>query len=41
MEPSRYVGRSVEQVEQFLSTVVQPILEANKELLGVTAEINV
>ena len=41
MEPSRYVGRSREQVEQFLSTVVQPILEANKELLGVTAEINV
>ncbi|MCD7717696.1 MAG: adenylosuccinate lyase [Lachnospiraceae bacterium] len=41
MEPSRYVGRSKEQVERFVETVVQPILEENKELLGVTAEINV
>lgn len=41
MEPSRYVGRSKIQVEKFLQDVVNPILEANKELLGVTAEINV
>ncbi|MCD8014209.1 MAG: adenylosuccinate lyase [Lachnospiraceae bacterium] len=41
MEPSRYVGRSKEQVERFLETVVQPVLDENKELLGVTAEISV
>ena len=41
MHPSRYIGRSKEQVERFLQTVVNPILEANKELLGMTAEINV
>jgi len=41
MEPSRYVGRSKEQVERFVETVVRPVLEANKELLGVKAEINV
>ena len=41
MHPSRYIGRSKEQVERFLQTVVNPVLEANKELLGVTAEINV
>ncbi|MCI8549144.1 MAG: adenylosuccinate lyase [Lachnospiraceae bacterium] len=41
MDPSRYVGRSAEQVEEFLSEVVAPILEANKEVLGVKAEINV
>ncbi len=41
MEPSRYVGRSKEQVERFVETVVQPVLDENKELLGVTAEINV
>lgn len=41
MEPSRYTGRSKIQVENFLKTVVSPILEANKELLGITAEINV
>ncbi len=41
MEPSRYVGRSKEQVERFVETVVKPMLEQNKELLGVKAEINV
>ena len=41
MDPSRYVGRSKEQVEEFLAEVVRPILEENKELLGVKAEINV
>ena len=41
MEPSRYVGRSKEQVESFLLKVIRPVLEENKELLGVKAEINV
>ncbi len=41
MEPSRYVGRSKEQVERFIANVVNPVLEANRELLGVKAEINV
>lgn len=41
MEPSRYVGRSKEQVEEFLSDVIAPILEENKDVLGMTAQINV
>ena len=41
MEPSKYIGRSKEQVEAFLSVVIAPILEENKDLLGVKAEINV
>lgn len=41
MEPGRYVGRSVEQVEAFLRNVIRPVLEENRELLGVKAEINV
>ncbi len=41
MEPSKYVGRSVHQVEKFLEDVVNPILEANKSLLGISAEISV
>ncbi|TCL60650.1 adenylosuccinate lyase [Kineothrix alysoides] len=41
MDPTKYVGRSREQVEAFLVSVIAPILEENKELLGVTAEINV
>lgn len=41
MEPSRYVGRAKEQTDVFLAKTVQPVLDAHKELLGVTAEINV
>lgn len=41
MEPSRYVGRAPRQVEEFLEEVIRPVLEANKEALGMTAEINV
>lgn len=41
MEPAKYVGRAPIQVEKFLKEVVAPILEENKDLLGVTAEINV
>ena len=41
MEPERYVGRSKEQVEAFLANVIRPLLQENKELLGVKAEINV
>ena len=41
MDPSRYTGRSKEQVEEFLSEVIQPILDANAADLGIKAEINV
>lgn len=41
MEPSRYTGRSKEQVEAFLADVIRPVLEENKELLGVKAQIQV
>lgn len=41
MEPSRYVGRSAEQVETYLGKVIRPLLEQHKELLGVRAEIHV
>lgn len=41
MNPSKYVGRSVEQVEEFLKEVISPILEENKDMLGMRAEINV
>lgn len=41
MDPSKYTGRSKEQVEDFLKKVIRPILEENKALLGLEAEINV
>ena len=41
MDPAKYVGRSPRQVEVYLRDVIQPILDANKDILGVKAEINV
>ena len=41
MQPERYVGRSPKQTEDYINEVVNPILEENKALLGLTAEIKV
>ena len=41
MDPSRYTGRAKEQTEAFIANVVQPVLDAHKDLLGVKVEINV
>lgn len=41
MDPSKYVGRAPIQVTAFLTKTVQPVLDKNKELLGMKAEINV
>ncbi len=41
MDPAKYVGRAPLQVEKFLKEVVNPVLEKNKDVLGVKAEINV
>ncbi len=41
MKPEKYVGRAPKQVEEFVEEVIQPILDANRELLGMTAEIKV
>lgn len=41
MDPAKYVGRAKEQVESFLRDVIRPILEENKELLGISVQISV
>lgn len=41
MEPKNFVGRAPQQTEEFITEVINPILEANKEVLGMKAEINV
>ena len=41
LDPAKYVGRSPEQVTEFLYECVNPILEQYKDELGVTVEINV
>ncbi|MCR5686562.1 MAG: adenylosuccinate lyase [Lachnospiraceae bacterium] len=41
MNPKDYTGRSSDQVDSYLGNVVRPMLDANKDLLGMKAEINV
>ena len=41
MDPKKYVGRAKEQTESFIAKVINPVLDSHKEMLGMTAEINV
>ena len=41
MDPARYTGCSAAQVTDFLRKEVQPVLDQNKEVLGMKADINV
>ncbi len=41
LEPKNFVGRAPQQTEEFLKEVVCPILNANQDVLGMTAEISV
>ncbi|MEG2596928.1 MAG: lyase family protein, partial [Oscillospiraceae bacterium] len=41
MQPIHFVGRAVEQVDEFLATCVNPILDENRTLLGEQAQLKV
>ena len=41
MNPELYTGRAKEQTEEFVREVIKPILDENKELLGMKADIKV
>ena len=41
MDPARYTGCAQAQVEKYLKNIIRPILDSNRELLGVSAEISV
>jgi adenylosuccinate lyase len=41
MNPELYTGRAKEQTEEFIQEVIKPILDANKEALGMKADIKV
>ncbi|MEG0493618.1 MAG: adenylosuccinate lyase [Clostridia bacterium] len=41
LNPVNFIGRSREQVEEFLNGVIQPLLYENKELLGEKQELSV
>ena len=41
LKPIHYVGRSVEQAEEFIRDVIGPILEKNKDILGEKVQLSV
>lgn len=41
LQPENFIGRCPEQVDRFVKECVEPVLEANKEVLGEKAELNV
>ena len=41
MKPENFVGRAPEQTEEFINSVINPILENNKDLSDTKVEINV
>ncbi len=41
MKPANFVGRSVQQTEEFFAEYIDPILEKEKTVLGIHAQINV
>ena len=40
IDPKKYIGCAPHQVEKYLAEVIRPILDENRELLGMTAEIS-
>ena len=41
MKPEKFVGRSIQQTEEFFADFIDPILEKEKDVLGIHASINV
>ena len=41
LEPRNFIGRSEEQVEEFLGDIIRPLLEENRDLLGESQQLNV
>lgn len=41
LNPMNFIGRAPEQVEEFLSEYVKPVIDSNKECLDVKVELNV
>lgn len=41
INPENFVGRAPQQVSEYISDVIQPLLKSNKEILGLKVELNV
>ena len=39
LKPENYTGRSSEQVDEYLAEYINPILDANKDILGENFEM--
>ena len=39
LKPENYTGRSEQQVEEFISEFIQPVLDENKDILGENFEM--
>lgn len=41
LSPEKFIGRSIQQVEEFLNNDVKEVIDKNKELMGITVNIQV
>ena len=41
LKPENFIGRAKEQVEEFIADYIQPILDDNKDILGLSVELHV
>ena len=41
LDPSQFIGRAPEQVDEFLAEVIQPIRQKYRDVRGITADVNV
>ena len=41
MDAKNFIGCAEQQTEDYIREQVQPILDANQDIIGMTAEINV
>ena len=41
IDAKKFIGRSAEQVDVFYNEAIKPLLEENKDLLGMNVELNV
>ena len=41
MDPANFVGRAVQQTAEFIEEIIKPILDKNKDILGIAGEVTV
>ena len=41
LQPEQFTGRSQQQVEEFLSEIIRPLLKENADVLGEKQELHV